>query len=231
MPQQKTSTAGESSALLNIDALDFDIDVEGLAITVPPLKGEPPKAYKAFLEFCTTGLSLVELRTKYAKDQIAGLSVPTTERRDLNNWCDRYQWMQRRSHYDLVNGAKLERSFTLANNKMKALVSDASLKLLQRTNQMLDFPIEEQTIEEDIVVTKDMVGKTIPTLTIVKPADWNMATVATLLNAQTALDTAARKSVTTMIAELKKLGYEIKAPDGTIMATAQEILQASDAQR
>jgi hypothetical protein len=226
--KKKTTTDDSAITESSVLAGDKDFDFKELGGAVPMIKGEPAKAYRALLDFCVSGYSLQELRTGYANAVVGGKSVPTVERKVLNNWHDEYQWPKRRLEYDLVRAAKLERSFAEVNNRSKALLADARIKALQRVNQMLDYPIEYQEVEAELLITPEMVGTRIATRTVIKPAVWTMGTVPTLINAVVAAEASDRKDPRVMIQELKRLGYTVIATDGSVMATAADILDASN---
>jgi hypothetical protein len=203
-------------------------DTDELQSIVPTVKGECAKAYKAFLDFCITGFSLQELRSAYAKQVAKGLPVPTTTRTELANWHDSHNWVARRVNYDLQRVAGMERDFLRMNERSRQSMTALKAKMLDRTSQMLEYPIEQTTVTESILVTAEMVGKEIPTLTVVQPADWNMNTTATMLNSIIAADKADRSDIRFMVAELKKQGFKVTAADGTPIATATDMLEAQD---
>jgi hypothetical protein len=210
------------------DAVGLQPDAEDLAIIAPTIKGEQAKCYRAFLDFCATGFSLAELRSAYAKQVAAGLPVPTTERAELSRWYDAFSWAQRRANYDLQRAAAMEREFSRLGEEGQRSMMALKQKMMDRATQMLDYPIEETTVTETILVTQEMVGKEIPTITVVKPADWNMNTTATMLNSIVSTEKVQRTDTRFMISELKRQGFVITTADGNPVVPASDILDAQE---
>lgn len=203
-------------------------DIEAIKLTIPPLKGEPANAYKALLDFCITSYTLQQLRSTYAKMQAVGKIVPSTERKEINNWHDKFQWATRRLNYDLERAAQVEQDFVRLGEENRRKMSESKTKMLGRISQMLEYPIERQVVTERLLVTADMIGKEIDLMTVVEPANWNLNTTATMLNSVVAADKNDRSEVRFMIAELKKLGYKVTANDGTVVTTAIDLLEAQE---
>jgi hypothetical protein len=182
------------------------------------MAGESPQNYNLFLQYAITDDSIGAFAVSLEEQTGKPTNLPS-----LRLCSETYQWNFRRNKYRLELANKEELEVDHIRREVKQKLGNISLKVLGKMEEMLDFPTSEIQVFDNIPVTAEMVGQSIPTKTIIKPGDWTVGTVGRLLSGVS----AAQKSLqdpATMIRELTKLGYKITL-EGRDVITAEEAVE------
>lgn len=154
--------------------------------------GESQRAHAAFLDYCRMGpaRSLRGLLARYVQQASDNPQTkpPTLKWTTLSTWSDRFYWQARVALWDAEQQRLAEESYRLLWYQRRKEWMDKEFemakKLLEKAERMLDFPLAEREVEQD--------GQKV----IVKPARWNMASAARMVDVASKLARLATGMVT-----------------------------------
>lgn len=134
------------------------------------IKRETIRAHRAFLDYLEMGpgRSLRILFAEYRQhldNETATEEPPTKRFRTLARWSTRWQWQARLAAWQDIVRKEREAKWKRRATEQREWEWSASRQLIERFEQMMRFPLHEQTVSK-----VDEEGK--PIITIVKPVKW-----------------------------------------------------------
>jgi hypothetical protein len=187
-----------------------------LQTVCPRLAGESEDHYQLFLKFAVSDYSLAKLAVYFEETE----GKKATSLAMLKTIASAYIWLARRNKYRLELAQQEESSLDATKRIMQQKLAGASLKVIEKIEEMIEFPVSMIQVEESVLITEEMVGTQLPTRTAIHPGDWSVGTIGRLLSG-VASTQRSLQDTTSMIRELKKIGYTITL-DGKPVVTAQE---------
>jgi hypothetical protein len=187
-----------------------------LQTVCPRLAGEIDDHYQLFLKFAVSDYSLAKLAV-FLEETEGRKATPLATLRAISS---AHLWLARRNKYRLELAQQEESNLDATKRTMQQKLAGASLKVIEKIEEMIEFPVSVIQVEESIIITQEMVGTEISTVTTINPGDWSMGTIGRLLSG-VASTQRSLQDTTSMIRELKKIGYIITL-DGKPVVTAQE---------
>ena len=159
------------------------------------LQGESDAAHEVFRAYMgSRNISMLEAWRVVCRRK--GNPEPPTTPGHVTRWSNRHRWTERRDAYyawidqrereGLAEGAR--KNGARIGKRVADLRSDyldLGEKMRAKIERMLDFPLQ-QAVERRVVEVKDKDGnviQSVPQEIIVKPARWNMTSIASLANA------------------------------------------------
>ena len=154
------------------------------------MKRERLTAHTALLDYAGMGpgRSIRSLQHSYSELAAKGGSIPTRNVRTLFHWSVRWHWQDRLAAWQDIVRKEREAEWKRRGTEQREWEWNASRQLIERFEQMMRYPLSEQTVSE-----VDEEGK--PIVTVVKPVRW------------TQRDTVA---VAKVAAELARLAAEME---------------------